>query len=339
MTEDARPGGTGHNGDGSGSAAPQEDGVPSGVPKEEGPPENGDAALFEKLAGIVDDGLRADCRIGDTLKKISDGKLYRVGYATWEKYLRVRHKMSTSHAHRMIDAADTARLVSPMGDKMRERHLRAVRPLALESAERARGLLRELIEGAGGVTPTTRQIEAGVDRALGRDPLPDWNAARDRLAGEHGEQKVRPLDPERLMGGRISRKDRDELARQRLLERAAQANGIVRGRHFPRFERVDFNALGVERESVELLLTDPPYKGEFLHLWKELGAFAARVLKPEGFLVAYMGSYHFDEAYGGLLAAGLRTRWIMGVKHLHGSPTVHRSGFSNSLKPILSTFM
>jgi len=137
------------------------------------------------------------------------------------------------------------------------------------------------------------------------------------------------------MGGRIKRKDRDELARQRLLERAAKANGIVRGRHLPRFERVDFNALDVERESVDLLLTDPPYKGEFLHVWKELGAFAARVLKPEGFLVAYMGSYHFDEEYEGLRAAGLHTRWVMGVKHRHGSPTVHQAGFSNSLKPIL----
>jgi hypothetical protein len=137
------------------------------------------------------------------------------------------------------------------------------------------------------------------------------------------------------MGGRIKRKDRDELARQRLLERAAQASGIVQERHFPRFELADFNALKLGRESVDLLLTDPPYKGKFLHLWKELGVFAAHVLKPEGFLVAYLGSYHFDEEYEGLRAAGLHTRWIMGVKHRHGSPTVHQAGFSNSLKPIL----
>ena len=39
--------------------------------------------------------------------------------------------------------------------------------------------------------------------------------------------------------------------------------------------------------SVESTSTDPPYPEEFLPLWHDLSAFAARVLKPDGMLVAY----------------------------------------------------
>lgn len=41
--------------------------------------------------------------------------------------------------------------------------------------------------------------------------------------------------------------------------------------------------------TVDLILTDPPYSKEFLPLWKQLFSFAARTLKPGGFLVSYCG--------------------------------------------------
>lgn len=48
----------------------------------------------------------------------------------------------------------------------------------------------------------------------------------------------------------------------------------------------------VDDKSVDLLLTDPPYASnpETLKLWEDLGVFGARVLKPDGFLVSYMGT-------------------------------------------------
>ena len=48
----------------------------------------------------------------------------------------------------------------------------------------------------------------------------------------------------------------------------------------------------VADESVDLVLTDPPWQWdtETLQLWDDLGAFCARVLKPGRALVAYSGS-------------------------------------------------
>lgn len=48
-------------------------------------------------------------------------------------------------------------------------------------------------------------------------------------------------------------------------------------------------------QSVDLILTDPPYLKEYLPLYSWLGEQAARVLKPEGFLLTYAGGYHKGE--------------------------------------------
>jgi len=47
--------------------------------------------------------------------------------------------------------------------------------------------------------------------------------------------------------------------------------------------------------SIDLILTDPPYPEEYLPLWKDLGELAYRVLKPGKFCVAYSGQMHLPE--------------------------------------------
>jgi hypothetical protein len=52
---------------------------------------------------------------------------------------------------------------------------------------------------------------------------------------------------------------------------------------------------GIPNESVDLIFTDPPYLKEYLYLYEWLAEFSARVLKPEGFLMTYVGGYWKDE--------------------------------------------
>ena len=44
-------------------------------------------------------------------------------------------------------------------------------------------------------------------------------------------------------------------------------------------------------ESADLIFTDLPYKKEYLHLYDWLGEVSSRVLKPDGFLLVYIGVY------------------------------------------------
>ena len=48
----------------------------------------------------------------------------------------------------------------------------------------------------------------------------------------------------------------------------------------------------IEPGSVDLIFTDPPYAKEYLPLYRWLSREAARVLKPNGFLISYAGPYH-----------------------------------------------
>jgi 16S rRNA G966 N2-methylase RsmD len=52
----------------------------------------------------------------------------------------------------------------------------------------------------------------------------------------------------------------------------------------------------LQNDSVDLILTDPPYPKEYLHVWGQLGEVAARILKTTGYLVAYSGQLYFNQA-------------------------------------------
>lgn len=47
--------------------------------------------------------------------------------------------------------------------------------------------------------------------------------------------------------------------------------------------------------SIDLIFTDPPYPKEYLYLYEWLAKFSARALKPEGFLMVYVGGYWKDD--------------------------------------------
>jgi len=78
----------------------------------------------------------------------------------------------------------------------------------------------------------------------------------------------------------------------------------------------DFREVGKEIKdgSIDLIVTDPPYGKEYLHLWDDLGAFAKRVLKPGGILVTYSGQYHLP-TFIEKLKKHLEYFWILALKH------------------------
>lgn len=55
-------------------------------------------------------------------------------------------------------------------------------------------------------------------------------------------------------------------------------------------EHCGISDLTIEPDSVDLVFTDPPYPEQFLPCWSELGAFAAKALKPGGLVVAQIGA-------------------------------------------------
>lgn len=87
-------------------------------------------------------------------------------------------------------------------------------------------------------------------------------------------------------------------------------------------------------DSVDLVLTDPPYPKEFLPLWDDLGRVAARVLKPSGFLVSYSGAMFLPEVMG-MLGAHLDYWWLAGLHHLGPKARIWSHNILQAMKPVL----
>jgi len=112
--------------------------------------------------------------------------------------------------------------------------------------------------------------------------------------------------------------------------------------NFPRIEPTDNivcdsieNILAyLEKESVDLILTDPPYPAEHLPLWELLAKKAKYLLKPDGYLVAYSGQYHLPEVID-YLSRHLEYIWTFAII-LKGSVNhVQAVNIENTWKPIL----
>lgn len=93
----------------------------------------------------------------------------------------------------------------------------------------------------------------------------------------------------------------------------------------------------VGSESVDIILTDPPYPKEFLDCWKHLGAFAEHALKPGGHLLAMSGHVWLPEVFQHLTRPNLRYTWMLTMGPLtNGSHSNIGRRISRSYwKPIL----
>ena len=96
----------------------------------------------------------------------------------------------------------------------------------------------------------------------------------------------------------------------------------------------DFRTSKIEENSVDLILTDPPYPEEYLDCWGDLSEFAYKVLKPSGFLVAYSGQFHLTKVMV-MLREHLEYYWTMAILLPGGTQIVNGRNLMCGWKPIL----
>lgn len=104
------------------------------------------AARRDELEAVIERGLQTFVEVGNAIREIRDSRLYKDEYGTFEEYCRERWGWARSRAYQMIEAADTAGIVSTTVDIPSERHARELAPLAKDDPEAARELWSELSE-------------------------------------------------------------------------------------------------------------------------------------------------------------------------------------------------
>ena len=67
--------------------------------------------------------------------------------------------------------------------------------------------------------------------------------------------------------------------------------------------------------SIDLILTDPPYPQKYLNEWTKLGEFAEKKLKDGGFLIAYSGHMYLPTVINNVLQSGMKWYWLGSCLH------------------------
>jgi len=194
-----------------------------------------------------------------------------------------------------------------------------------EKTVRRAGEFAEVVDALAEIAP-----EAANAILLGK--VPDAKTALPKV-----EPELLPKVAERIAQGK-AQSIKDAVERIRREERQTTKpilQGVYEGLDI---RRGDFREVlaDIPDRSVDIILTDPPYPQEYLPLWDDLGAFAARVLKPTGVLLAYSGQLHLPQVLA-MLTKHLRWWWMCAIQHTGASGYIVAGGrrIMNQWKPLL----
>ena len=96
----------------------------------------------------------------------------------------------------------------------------------------------------------------------------------------------------------------------------------------------DFREVQLEANSVDAIITDPPYLEEYLPLYENLGAFSQKVLKPGGSLLVMTGQSYLPEIIFSLRKY-LAYHWEIAYLTPGPATQIWRRKINNNWKPIL----
>ena len=86
--------------------------------------------------------------------------------------------------------------------------------------------------------------------------------------------------------------------------------------------------------SIDLILTDPPYPIEHIKCWKKLAEFAKQKLKPNGFCIAYCGHKNLFESMK-YMNECLDYYWIFALIHNGNTQLIKFNNIAAGWKPLL----
>jgi site-specific DNA-methyltransferase (adenine-specific) len=98
----------------------------------------------------------------------------------------------------------------------------------------------------------------------------------------------------------------------------------------------DFRNVAIEDNSVDLIITDPPYPKQYLPLYKDLAEFASKVLKPGGSLFVMIGQSYLPEIFKLMENNELKYNWMLSYYTPGGqSPQIWDRKVNTFWKPII----
>lgn len=101
----------------------------------------------------------------------------------------------------------------------------------------------------------------------------------------------------------------------------------------------DFREIGsqVLDDSVDLIFTDPPYDENSITLYEDMAKFAARVLRPGGWCLAYSGHTWLPDVLAAM-AKYLTYGWTFAIQHSGGDFRYRKLKLQSKWKPVIGFY-
>ena len=144
---------------------------------------------LKSLETVIDKGFSHFIEVGTALKEISEKKLYRENYRTFESYVSKRFEIQKAYAYKLMDAAEVKKDLSPIGDKIElpknERQYRELAKLPNDAVPEVWASVVETCEEQGEFI-TAKRVKDAVDVFRGEivEPEPEPEPAGDPDAGK-----------------------------------------------------------------------------------------------------------------------------------------------------------
>ena len=186
-----------------------------------------------------------------------------------------------------------------------------------------------------GIPELISKVEAGdIKVSIGADVADLPEEEQKRLIGLQQKAILNAAKKIRTERSRERRKD-IEARNQAYLEEARIRNQMPVSSRCHLLND-DFRTVDMMEESVDVVITDPPYGKEYIDLYASLAVFCQRVLKPGGSLLAMSGQMWLFDVIAALGQSGLNYQWVLAYMTPGGqSPHMFQRKINSFWKPVI----
>lgn len=287
--------------------------------------ESNELLIYEEVIQL---GLKTFVEVGNALLAIRDKRLYREEFATFEEYCKERWGMDRRNAYRHIEAAEVVSNIEMWSMDHKPKNVRQARPLTKLEPEVQREAWSEVVEKHGD-NITAKKVEKVVDEWIDVDKDVKESKAQPMFVADTPEEIIRKAN-ELKKQRKQEKKQRQEEERKQLAEKYKDV-ALPVDYFLGDFEQVlDY----LDDQSVDCIITDPPYPYDYIECWSKLSRFAAKKLKPGGFCIAYSGQMHLPEVYK-RMSEHLNYYWTFNLIHTGSRQLINGRNVFCGWKPLL----
>lgn len=234
--------------------------------------------------------------------------------------LRTNNRRDLSSSQRACLAADSDEIIETLTKEIEEERRKKI-------SEARQNEMREKI-------PSSKRDESKVTTKLAQT----FGTNSRYVSDAQRFKKENPEVFEQIKNGtiNISEAKKEEKKEIQIQERKRLAEEGAKKEINVDFRLGDFEEVFADLPdgSIDCIITDPPYPYEFIEVWTKLSRFAKRVLKPNGYCIAYSGQMYLPEVMQ-RMSENLTYYWTFNLLHTGSRQLINGRNLFCGWKPIL----